>query len=211
MNPYDNDRPRRKFAAVLFLLVLIVAGLAAGAWYLRPRFESEPPQIVLKPDTDTVGTGPVDIVITDSGTGLKSLEVKLGDATIASEQFAQPVAAKTVTVVLSKLPGVKEGPAMLRVVARDASLFRESDYWQHPHTFEQLRRGDCEDFALWAWRKLIEIGIDADLVIGRRVPPQSENSRHAWILFRRGGDEFLFEPVLCHRERSEAVRPVSSD
>jgi len=92
----------------------------------------------------------------------------------------------------------------------DASLFRESDYWQHPHTFERLRRGDCEDFALWAWRKLIEIGIDADLVIGRRVPPQSENSRHAWILFRRGGDEFLFEPVLCHRERSEAVRPVSS-
>ena len=127
MNPYNGDRPRRKSAVVLFLLVLIVAGLAAGAWYLRPRFESEPPQIVLKPDSDTVGTGPVDIVIADSGTGLKSIEVKLGDATIASEQFAQPVATKTVTVVLSKLPGVKEGPAMLRVVARDASLFRGNE------------------------------------------------------------------------------------
>jgi hypothetical protein len=118
MNLYNSDRPRLKSAAVLFLLVLIVAGLAAGAWYLRPRFESDPPQIALKPDSDTVGTGPVDIVITDAGTGLKSLEVKLGDATIASEQFAQPVGAKTVTVVLSKLPGVKEGPATLRVVAR---------------------------------------------------------------------------------------------
>ena len=89
----------------------------------------------------------------------------------------------------------------------DASLFHEADYWQHPHTFEQLRRGDCEDFAVWAWRKLIEIGIDADLVIGRRVPPGAENSRHAWILFRKDGDEFLFEPVLC--ERGEAVRQVS--
>lgn len=90
----------------------------------------------------------------------------------------------------------------------DASLFRESDYWQHPHTFEQLRRGDCEDFALWAWRRMIEIGIDADLVIGRRVPPGAENSRHAWILFRHDGDEFLFEPILC--ERGEAVRRVTA-
>jgi len=90
----------------------------------------------------------------------------------------------------------------------DTSLFRESDYWQHPHTFEQLRRGDCEDFALWAWRKLIEIGIDADLVIGRRVPPGAENSRHAWILFRHGNEEFLFEPVI--RDRNVAVRRVSA-
>ena len=90
----------------------------------------------------------------------------------------------------------------------DTSLFREADYWQHPRTFEQLRRGDCEDFALWGWRKLIELGIDAELVIGRRVPPTSDNSRHAWIVFRTGDDEFVFEPVI--RERSTAVRPVAS-
>ena len=90
----------------------------------------------------------------------------------------------------------------------DATLFREADYWQHPHTFEQLRRGDCEDFALWSWRKLIELGIDADLVIGRRVPPGSENSRHAWILFRYQDEEFLFEPVF--RDRGEAVRHIST-
>jgi hypothetical protein len=89
----------------------------------------------------------------------------------------------------------------------DASLFRESDYWQHPHTFEQLRRGDCEDFALWAWRKLVEIGLDADFVVGRRVPPNTENSRHAWILFREGDDEYLLEPIA--RERALAVREVS--
>jgi hypothetical protein len=90
----------------------------------------------------------------------------------------------------------------------DASLFHESDYWQHPRTFEQLRRGDCEDFALWAWRKLVELGIDADLVIGRRIPPGAENSRHAWILFRDGGEEFLFEPVI--RNRAASVRQVSA-
>ena len=127
MNPYESNPPRRRSAAVLILLVLVVAGLAAGAWYLRPRFESDPPQIALKPDADTVGTGPVQIVIVDRGTGLKSIEVKLGEATIASEQFAQPAGEKTVTVLISKLPGLKEGPATLRVVARDASLFRGNE------------------------------------------------------------------------------------
>jgi murein DD-endopeptidase MepM/ murein hydrolase activator NlpD len=127
MNFSDSDRPRRKSAALLFLLIVLIAGLAAGAWYLRPRFESEPPQIAFKPDSDTVGKGPIEIVVTDKGTGLKSIEVKLGETSIATEQFAQPVAEKTVTVVLSKLPGIKEGAATLHVVARDASLFRGNE------------------------------------------------------------------------------------
>ena len=37
------------------------------------------------------------------------------------------------------------------VYARDRDLFRNPDYWQHPCNFEGLRKGDCEDFALWAW------------------------------------------------------------
>ena len=127
MNFPDSDRPRRKSAVLLFLLILLVAGLAAGAWYLRPRFESDPPQVVFKPDTDTVGKGAIEIVISDKGTGLKSIEVKLGETGIATEQFPQPVAEKTVTVVLSKLPGIKEGATTLRVVARDASLFRGNE------------------------------------------------------------------------------------
>jgi murein DD-endopeptidase MepM/ murein hydrolase activator NlpD len=127
MNPYDSDRPRRKSTAVVFLLVIIVAGLAAGIYFLRPYFESDAPQVVLKPDTDVVGTGPLEIVISDKGRGLKSIEVKLGDATVASEQFAQPVGEKTITFAAAKLPGIKEGAATLRVVARDASLFRGNE------------------------------------------------------------------------------------
>ena len=42
----------------------------------------------------------------------------------------------------------------------DRELFNESDFWQHPGTFERLRQGDCEDYALWAWRKLVELGPD---------------------------------------------------
>ena len=84
MNFSDSDRPRRKSAVLLFLVIVLIAGLAAGAWYLRPRFESEPPQIAFKPDSDTVGRGTIEIVITDKGTGLKSIEVKLGETSIAT-------------------------------------------------------------------------------------------------------------------------------
>jgi hypothetical protein len=60
---------------------------------------------------------------------------------------------------------------------RDPELFHEADFWQHPRTFEQLRRGDCEDHALWAWRKLVELGYDADLVSGRQLPWDPDDPR----------------------------------
>jgi len=123
MSAYDNDRPRRKLPVVLFLVVVLLGGLIAGGIYLRPRFESQPPQVRLAPDADVIGTAPLEISVTDAGAGLKSLSIMLGEASIAAEQFASPVAEKKVSVALAKLPGVKEGPATLRVVARDASLW----------------------------------------------------------------------------------------
>ena len=51
----------------------------------------------------------------------------------------------------------------------DSELFQARDFWQHPGAFEGRRRGDCEDFALWAWRKLAEIGIDAEFCVGRVI------------------------------------------
>jgi hypothetical protein len=80
----------------------------------------------------------------------------------------------------------------------DPDLFHEPDFWQHPTTFEQLRRGDCEDHALWAWRKLLEIGCDAVLVFGRRLPWQpnvkGKERGHAWILLSGDDGVLLFEP-----------------
>jgi hypothetical protein len=90
----------------------------------------------------------------------------------------------------------------------DLELFHERDVWQHPGTFETLRRGDCEDFALWAWRKLAEIGVDAELVVGRVIgDDRSEVDRqHAWVVYRVSGTAFLFEPA--GRIPSRMIRPL---
>ncbi len=90
---------------------------------------------------------------------------------------------------------------------QDDVLFGEPDFWQHPSTFERLRAGDCEDFAVWAWRKLIELGYDVDLVAGWCVREGELDGRHAWLLFRRDGVEFLFEPVA--RDRQRMLRPLA--
>jgi murein DD-endopeptidase MepM/ murein hydrolase activator NlpD len=123
MSAYDNERPRRKLPALLFLLAILIAGLVAGMIYLRPRFETQPPQVRLTPDADVIGRAPLEISVTDAGAGLKSLSITLGETSIAAEQFAVPVGEKKVSVPLTKLPGVKEGKATLRIAARDASLW----------------------------------------------------------------------------------------
>lgn len=78
--------------------------------------------------------------------------------------------------------------------ASDEELFNETDFWQHPVTFERLRAGDCEDFAIWAWRKLLELGVDADFVTGYCLKDGALDGRHAWVLFRQDDVEYLFEP-----------------
>ena len=42
---------------------------------------------------------------------------------LASEQFDRPVSEKKIVVAVTKVSGVKEGPAVLHVTARDASLW----------------------------------------------------------------------------------------
>ena len=85
----------------------------------------------------------------------------------------------------------------------DANLFKERDLWQHPSAFESLRRGDCEDFALWTWRKLGEVGIEAEFYVGRVRCDHTDvlDRHHAWVVFLLDGDEFLFEPASKDRER----------
>ncbi len=127
MSAFEKDPPRRKFPVLLLLLAIVVFGIAAAAYSQRARFESEAPQVRVVPDADAIGLAPLEITVGDAGAGLKSLAVTLSaggaESTLASEQFAQPVAGeKKVTVALSKVAGIKEGPATLRIVARDASL-----------------------------------------------------------------------------------------
>ncbi len=82
------------------------------------------------------------------------------------------------------------------------------DYWQHPCAFEQRRVGDCEDFALWAWRKLVCLGYNAEFVAGFSVDADGALRGHTWILLRPGGNIYLFDPVLG--ERAPMLMPLSA-
>jgi murein DD-endopeptidase MepM/ murein hydrolase activator NlpD len=129
MTTLQSSSPQRGGAGAVFLFVLIVviAGFGAGAWYFSPRFESDPPRIALSPDTDVLGTGPLEIDVTDARSGLKSVTVTLSqggkDRTLASEQYAAPVPGKKISVALARVSGIQEGAAVLKVTARDASLW----------------------------------------------------------------------------------------
>jgi murein DD-endopeptidase MepM/ murein hydrolase activator NlpD len=142
MNASNNSRAGRKVVAAALVILLIAAIAAAVYW--RQRFETQPPTIRLTPDSAVIGTAPLQIAVADAGTGLKSLTVTLSagatQATLASEQFSSPVGEKQISVALAKIAGVKEGPATLRVVARDASLwnfFRGNEVaWQKDLTID---------------------------------------------------------------------------
>ncbi len=90
----------------------------------------------------------------------------------------------------------------------DVELFRERDFWQHPATFEQLRRGDCEDHALWAWARLVALGIDAEFVCGgtRRLGTIRPGG-HAWVTYRKDREIYLLESVAKAPE--QILRPLS--
>jgi hypothetical protein len=74
----------------------------------------------------------------------------------------------------------------------DQELLGKLDYWQPPEDFEKRKKGDCEDFALWTWRQLLDMGYGAPLVAEYLVfwswfwlvnffrPP-----RVAWTILRR--------------------------
>lgn len=57
----------------LFLSLIVILGLAPGAWYLWPRFEREAPQVRLSPDSDALGLAPIEIVLSDRGAGLRCI------------------------------------------------------------------------------------------------------------------------------------------
>lgn len=127
MSDFESDRSGKKLSPARLVLLVAVILLLAAAWFLAPRFEREAPQIRLSPDSGALGLGTLEIEAADVGAGLKAVTATLSaggtELALASEQFDRPVAQKKITVATSKLQGIKEGPAVLRVSARDASLW----------------------------------------------------------------------------------------
>jgi len=117
------------------------------------------------------------------------------------------VAVSSLDDVLDFLLGCRHEPT---------SAFRAeaADWGGLPFVFEYTRRGDCLDHSLWAWRKLTELGYDAELVVGwqrktlEAVMGKPDTPRHAWVLLWMRGERMLLEPVA--REREEMLRPVSA-
>jgi murein DD-endopeptidase MepM/ murein hydrolase activator NlpD len=130
MSALEIGRPKRRFLpGVGTFLILFVVLLVAGGYFILPRFEWHKPQIKITPDTDTIGLAPLEVDVVEQGSGLKSFAAVLSsggsDYTLASEEYDQPLMQKKFTVALSaKLAGLKEGPAVLHVTARDRSLWR---------------------------------------------------------------------------------------
>src|SRR3954467_1972413 len=115
MTPLQPARARSILPPPVFLFVP-VAGIAIGVYQLKPRFESDPPQVSLTPDNGVIGANSaIEIVVNDGGAGLRSVVAILttaeGDRTLASEEFASPTAQKRISIAAGKLAGLKEGPA----------------------------------------------------------------------------------------------------
>jgi hypothetical protein len=74
----------------------------------------------------------------------------------------------------------------------DEEQFGMEDYWQSPEDFEISKKGDCDDFALWAWRQVLGMGFPARFVIG---PALRYGQTHAWVTFEKDGKNFILEAL----------------
>jgi len=82
----------------------------------------------------------------------------------------------------------------------DREQFGVLDHWQHPTDFEATRKGDCEDFALWAWRKLVEMGHDAEFMVGKWLH-DGRAGTHAWVFLKYEDEQYIYESTGRSPER----------
>ena len=123
-----TPRRRSRLPFILLLLAIVASALGAAGWFVGPRLESIAPQVAITPEGEAAGQTPLQVQVSDGGTGLRSVTVTLSQGgtehKIAADELVQPLHEKTYTVALAKVPGIKEGPAVLKVAARDAALWR---------------------------------------------------------------------------------------
>lgn len=89
----------------------------------------------------------------------------------------------------------------------DEEQFGKADYWQHPTEFEKRRRGDCDDHAIWAWRKLIELGIPVELVVGCKRTAAATWAGHAWVQTEVNGQPVVLDAAA--KPPSQLIVPLA--
>lgn len=70
---------------------------------------------------------------------------------------------------------------------------RGEDYWQTPEETENLKTGDCEDFAIYLnnlWKKE---GLQGRLILG--IPRRRSDKRHAWNEIDWRNETYLVDAI----------------
>lgn len=108
--------------------------------------------------------------------------------------------SQPLTVKCANIAEMREFLLKCKVVS-DEEQFDKPDYWQPPEEFEETKQGDCDCFALWTWRQMMEMGYDARVVFGQHG---RYGIGHAWVEYFADGVCFLVEP---QRRRLGEVMP----
>lgn len=71
----------------------------------------------------------------------------------------------------------------------------EGDMWQDPSITEKLKRGDCEDMAVWVYRELKRSGYDdVRIMVGKFE--LHDKRFHTWVVCRLEGADVIIDPAL---------------
>ncbi len=108
-----------------------------------------------------------------------------------------------------RVQGVQDICAWLRDCEydQDRNWFRTRGCYHHPAKFEDVRKGVCADHAIWAWRKLAELGYPAELVVGTSYP-HDPGRCHAWVVFESEGRRLNLEST--EKNLDSMVQPLDS-
>lgn len=101
--------------------------------------------------------------------------------------------SQPLTVKCESIADIREFLSTCKYIP-DEVQFHKRDYWQPPDEFEKTKRGDCDCFALWAWREFLALGFDARFVTGKSG---RYGQGHAWVQFAKDGKYFLVEPTMA--------------
>lgn len=102
---------------------------------------------------------------------IKWIVLVISFVSLNSEAFAVPVSSQTGSFYLNSLASELSSPKEIAKFMKknfkfipDQKLFGKVDHWQTPEEFLNLKKGDCEDYALFSKRLLELKGIEAYVV-----------------------------------------------